>query len=452
MLFDTVAGERYRIIATTPTGSPANVRLELHQACQDTPEQEQNQTFSPGVRLTFDAPQSAAYRLKTTNDPPNVGGAEFAYTIQIERVQPAAPTGALILIAGKLKANDPLQPNIHHVTNQIYQLFQSWGYTHEQINYLATDQTLDADGDGSADVDAAVTTEALEEAITSWAPSKVGPDRPLTIYIVDHGEHDLVYLDGTQQELATPAQIDDWLAKLERQQPDVASRIIIESCYSGSFINLVEKVSKVGRIIITSTDDQNDAYASENGVVFSDYFISALAQGQDFSSSFQMAHDATTTANTDQTPWIDANGNGIPNEEADYIPGTHTVVQPAEERWPPYIKDVALVDTVQNERGQIQASVLDDQAVQQVWAEIYAPSYTPPPSSSELVRPTVPSIVLNRQTGTLYQGVYDSLDEAGTYRVVLHAIDNEGLRAQPVELQITVRQQRTTLYLPLVQR
>jgi hypothetical protein len=187
-------------------------------------------------------------------------------------------------------------------------------------------------------------------------------------------------------------------------------------------------------------------------VVFSDYFISALAQGQDFSSSFQMAHDATSTANTDQTPWIDANGNGIPNEEADYIPGTHTVVQPTEERWPPYIKDVTLVDTVQNERGQIQASIEDDQAVQQVWAEIYAPSYTPPPSSSELVRPTVPSIVLNKQTGTQYQGVYDSFDEAGTYRVVLHAIDNEDLRAQPVELQITVRQQRTTLYLPLVQR
>jgi hypothetical protein len=317
--------------------------------------------------------------------------------------------------------------------------------------YLATDATLDADGDGTADVDAETTAANLEHAITTWSAGHVSVNRPFTLYMVDHGEYDQFYLNVG--ETVAPTALHTWLSQLEQQQPGTPVQVIVESCFSGSFIDLAETLSQVGRIIITSTDAHNLAYAptTQDGAIFSNAFTDALAQGEDIFRSFLLAHQATITAHRDQTPWIDVNGNSIPNEPADYLPGASIADVPDEEQWPPFITDVKLVGEIQQGRGQVQASVLDDAGVQLVWAEIYPPSYTPPVVSAELARSGVPSVILEGQANDQYQGAYAQFDEVGTYRLVLHAIDNAGLQAQPVELLIPVEQAGgRRVYLPLV--
>jgi hypothetical protein len=49
----------------------------------------------------------------------------------------------------------------------------------------------------------------------------------------------------------------------------VKTNILIEAYYFGSFIEGEQRVSKAGRLLITSTNAQNVAYASAKGAQFS---------------------------------------------------------------------------------------------------------------------------------------------------------------------------------------
>ena len=114
----------------------------------------------------------------------------------------------MILVAGRLRASDPLQSNIHAVTNAAYQFFMTVGYTATRIYYLATDSALPG-------YDSSATVQHLQTAITTWALDKVDADHPLTLYLVDHGDYDKLYLDALNGQWVTPQQLDDWLDQLE---------------------------------------------------------------------------------------------------------------------------------------------------------------------------------------------------------------------------------------------
>ncbi|NJN66691.1 MAG: hypothetical protein HC884_08190 [Chloroflexaceae bacterium] len=119
-----------------------------------------------------------------------------------------------------------------------------------------------------------------------------------------------------------------------------------------------------------------------------------------------------------------------------------------EERWPPYITGVGQNGAVRDGKGQLQAIVLDDKGIEVVWGEIYPPSYTPPPATEGIARSTLPTIVFSKQSPTEYDGQYEYFDEKGEYRVVVHALDSDGLEAQPVEFPIPMGY--PLVYLPLV--
>lgn len=95
------------------------------------------------------------------------------------------------------------------------------------------------------------------------------------------------YLDEPSQRL-TPADLDSWLTTLEQAIPGVKINVIIEACYAGSFIQDAQSISKPGRnrVIITSTNPDNRAYASQDGAYFSDHFLAALRQGRHLFGSF----------------------------------------------------------------------------------------------------------------------------------------------------------------------
>ena len=95
----------------------------------------------------------------------------------------------------------------------------------------------------------------------------------------------------------------------------------------------------------------------------------------------------------------------------------------------------------------IQARVLDDERVRRVWAVIYPPSYQPPGTGEELVRETMPTIVLLDQGSDWYGAIYSGFDEMGTYRVVIYAEDDDGLEARPLAIEVTTG---WPVYLPLI--
>jgi len=86
---------------------------------------------------------------------------------------------------------------------------------------------------------------------------------------MDHGGHDILYLDGSRNEWVQPDELDNWLEQLEDAVRALKVNLIVEACNSGSFIDLSKSISKPGRVVITSTGAYALAYASDEGAIFS---------------------------------------------------------------------------------------------------------------------------------------------------------------------------------------
>ncbi|MCX6047640.1 MAG: hypothetical protein NT075_21285 [Chloroflexi bacterium] len=441
-----VAGAQYQVEVQTPPTSPADVNLELFPTCESASAQRFAATFTPSVRLNFTATTTGSVFLRLTNADANVAGPTVTYQPSIRKLDSSTQKGALILVAGRLKNVDAVQKNIHHVTEAVYKLYLNNGYGADDINYLATDPSL-------LGYDQAATTANLQTAIVTWAASKVGSNRSLTLYLMDHGDKDKFFLDDVNQQVVTPGQLDGWLDQLEAAVPGVKITIIIEACYSGSFIEGVQSISQPGRLIMASTNQQSVAYASATGAYFSDQFLAALQQNYSLHNSFRAAYAvARELTGLIQEPWLDGNGNGIPNEPEDVTLASQRsagYTDKSTETWAPYVVSVTGPATFSNRRGVIQAEVRDNKHVRRVWAVIYAPSYRPPVNSAELVPETLPTIVLQGQGNDKFAGEYPGFDESGLYRVAVYAEDDEGLIAQPKIIQINTGYK---IFLPSIMR
>jgi hypothetical protein len=310
---------------------------------------------------------------------------------------------------------------------------------------------FDADADGRADVNALATVGNLEFAITQWAARRVSEGGFLTIYIVDHGTNNTIFLDRSTNETLTSQQLDTWLSSLEAARPDIKVNVIIEASYAGSFIELPQSISKAGRLIIASAGSRELAYVSTEGAVFSDYLLAALGRNQSVYNAFVEARNAITVGQYPQTPLLDADGDSIPNESEDNqiaqqrgfgFVGTFAGPEDCEDcEWAPYIAEASGPTTVvQDGSATISATVRDNIGVQRVWAYVYPPSYEPPRGGENMVQVGLPEQPLARQSGTDQDGTYtltlNNMTEGGTYRIVLYAEDASGQRGQPALVEI----------------
>lgn len=444
--FEATTGRSYLIEAQSPPGSLADTTLDIYNRCDGPPTSGQSYTFSPHVRVQFVAPASETIYLSLTNHQPEVFGPQVNYRLSVLALPQEPLPGALILVAGRNRSNDPLQPNIHQVTDAVYALFRNHGYGDERIFYLATENRPGRDGHP--------TVNNLQAAITSWAADKVGSDRALTLFLVDHGTPELIYLDKPSYQWLAPAQLHQWLSQLEAARPGVRVNLIVEACNSGGFINAPHTASGPGRVVITSTSQDKLAWASNNGAVFSDHFLDTLGQGASLYSAFQTAAWAVQATGNPQEPWLDGNGNGIPNEPADQAEAARRGFAYAgtllDDRWPPYIAQADPVGIDRAGRGRLRVEVRDDVRAQRVWALIYPPSYQPPEEQEDLVWENVASVNLFREGNTDWFGTsYPGFIEQGAYRVVYYAEDGEGLSARPLAVQAS---RAGAVYLPLIVR
>jgi hypothetical protein len=150
-------------------------------------------------------------------------------------------------------------------------------------------------------------------------------------------------------------------------------------------------------------------------------------------SGFEEARWTVRQAHPDQTPWLDDDGDGVPNDPGDgqvaaqrgfAYAGTLTG-----EDWPPYIAQA----TVNRTTGTIQAQVLvhNSKTVSEVWALIYPPSYKPPGPGEDMIIDDVPRVVLPGPDAYNGFGATYTFTEPQTYRVVIYAIDDTGKAARP---------------------
>lgn len=457
MQFDAISGTTYLIESQVEPGTAVDLALELVTDCDDThvTMQAHDETPGPNIRLTYHATLSDTVRLKVTNAATTTATTvQLDYAISVQALEQNSAGHALILVVGKLEDDDPLQQNMHHVAAEVYDLFTSRGYAHDNITYLATDMEFPG-----GTVDAPATATNLEQAITEWATRHA--TATLTLYLVDHGDAQRFSLDKPAGEWVSASDLDSWLAAFEAARPEAKVNVIIESPSAGTLITAGDSTAQTGsqRVVITATGDEQNAYTSQTGALFSDYLLQALRFGSSLYHTFQQAQQAVETAHPDdQTPWLESNGNTIPNEAIDALeaqrrslPVSGTVQA---EVWPPFIttaSDAGETPGSVERSVEITATVIAQPgtAVERVWAVIYPPSYQPSAADEQILRDDSAEMVLPLQHSAdgVYTATSPGLDEAGSYRIVVYAEDERGMLALPVAFEVMGQGQ---VFLPLV--
>ncbi|MEM7127436.1 MAG: hypothetical protein AAF702_13980 [Chloroflexota bacterium] len=452
--FDAAADVNYRIEVQIPVDSTADVNLELYMLCDNTRVDEWSATFNPGARLDFESPTDSTVYVRLANYDALIFGQSAKYQVSVRDLQEDSANNATIIVAGRLRGTDRLQTNIHNITDAVYKMFLDQGYEPDTIQYLATDSALTG-------YDSAATESSLRASIVTWATERVSQDGVLNLYMVDHGSPENFYIDEVSGQRVSPAELDGWLTEFEEAICAPATcanppkiNVIIEACQSGSFIDSAGgSISQVNRTIITSTSAENDARASRNGAYFSDHLITSLSQGKNILASFVDAQSIAALSYSLQDAWLDADGDGTPNELNDGSRASQRGFAYANtlgENWAPHIFTVEPPEVITNNSGLIQADVRDNQKVSLVWAVVYPPGYVPPDAQEELQVETLDNFILS-ETGDAdqYVGRFSGFTQEGTYRILVHAEDNDGFKARPVEVEVVVGGTER-LYLPLV--
>jgi len=366
----------YRVEVYVPSDSRADIDLAYFDVCESGSQEEWNQTFAPGVSLDIQAEADQQFYLKLYHVDSTIFGLDVNYELSVRRLPSEQPTGAVIILAGRGNGGDAGQDNINSAGTQFYELMQGKGVAREDILFLTTDSTI-------AGHNKEATAFNLNDGITQWAQERVSDQRALTLYLVGHGTQDLFYIDELKDESVSSDELSIWLSLLEQAVSDVEINVIIEASNSGSFIDQADgTISSPGRLIITSTDIDSDAYISRIGdeIVFSDALISRLWEGDHLAQAFRRSREYARTIFDYQTAWLDGNGNGIPDEEEDVaVAATRTFDFSSESitnKWPPYIARIQPLSQIMDGIS-ILIEVRDDADVEAVWAVVYPPNYTP---------------------------------------------------------------------------
>jgi len=482
--FRAYSAGRYRIRATVPRNSKAHLVAAYYKTCGDQSIDKWNTTIRPDAQFDIFAQKDETIYLQMQHQNVEEGGDEFQYNVLVEYLDAPPPEHAVILVAGRLSKVDIVQPIIDNTAVKMYQYFRGHGVQQENALFLATD-TFESNTSDLPGYNNLITNDILKSAIINWtanlwadsAESDLSIEesdiisKMLTLYLIDHGHPDILYLDQVNGHQLSPSMLDGWLTTLEEVVPNIAINVIIESCNAGSFISAepqaFDSISKAGRVIITSSSDSYDARVSSEGAYFTEHLRQKLKRGWSLGESFSSTKTIIDEMfDGEQAPWIDANGNRIPNEPEDkaianqiYFVSSTPIGFLSEEDFPPYIVGLSHQSsiTVTNNTGILEVIVRDEEMpdeIPAVWAAVYPPfSQLQAKSNGELNAEDefMERVALTYVGDHLFTAPYHKFCEQGTYRVILHAEDPDELSAEPMLFNIFSGSSCQT-FLPVISR
>jgi hypothetical protein len=297
--------------------------------------------------------------------------------------------------------------------------------------------------------------------------------------LIDHGQVDRFH--NEIEQVVTPAELDMWLDNLEQHRGVDQVTVIFDACFSGSFIDLYE-VTEQGvtygaetlsrddrqRVIVSSTSSDWWAYGPptdgswEPYLFFSNGFLHALGPEGGFQNvwnAYQAGVQYVEAMGQEpgwghsvglQAPWLDDNGD----QRMDNSDGTqaqqrglgHAVALGGTA---PYIESLTVTEVNEAAEATIIAEVVDDGAVEAVWARIFAPSFESPQGEDGSIPVIeVPEVELEKKSSGAFRGKHSEFTEKGAYQIGVYARDEDGNYARPRWVLVGEKK----VYLPLVIR
>jgi len=222
--------------------------------------------------------------------------------------------GFAVVVAGDAKW--PARAGLDHAAANAYRALRNLGFDDDHITYLSPRSTHDVDGDGSNDIDGGASASILSAALDDILESTGGFPVPLIMFVTGHGNIDFVSLDGNADDGYMWAD-DELTGKglgnlLDRFPGGTPMLVIIGSCYSGSFITSDSRgpgtISSPGRVVITSTQDNEDSDRTLwSWALSSDGIWADLSSGR----SVLETYIRRTSSQDTRHLWLDDNGDMI---------------------------------------------------------------------------------------------------------------------------------------------
>ena len=229
---------------------------------------------------------------------------------------PTTGLGAAIIVVGH-NENFSLQSNLNNLGNLAFRTFQNAGFSDADIQYLASGGVVSLRR-RSHQVDAPATAANVQDAIENWASQsgRVGPGKPLHLYMVDHGLVEALCTNGCASGgQTTPAALNTWLGALEASTGANEINLIIEMSHAGSFIVSAGHLTRASQNRDASSSPRpivtTKPMPQRRGAYFSDAFFACNTAGYNLKACYTQAKAVVFATGVSQYPWLDDNGDGI---------------------------------------------------------------------------------------------------------------------------------------------
>jgi hypothetical protein len=218
--------------------------------------------------------------------------------------------------------------------------------------------------------------------------------------------------------------------------------VIIDACYSGSFITSANSISRRGRAVLSSAGNNHVAYGSpaasgrEQRMYFGEAFWSALDANRTLREAFVQAQQVAAGATLGrQTAWMDDDGNGSPNDLADGaqaryrgLIGSASTGGRAALAWL----------TVDVTNGTLIVSAQTAGAAERVTVEIARPDALLSQLPGQVNVTPFDQVALTHIGGGTWYGIYGGFNVPGTYTLLATGVDADGSPSQSVSFSVQV--------------
>ncbi len=328
--------------------------------------------------------------------------------------------------------------------NAAHGILDLQGYDDETI-YRLSDPLLPGTyrNRSSYQTDGSPSKESIRQAILEWASDA----NDLLLYMVGHGGNG--NFQPNQTELLKAQELDSWLDSLQAKIPGKIV-LIYEACESGSFLpGLVPPYGKEKeRLVLTSTDTgQKAIIASQGQLSFSFMFWTNIGRGETLYAAYDQAcKNLFPYREDDQTPMVEANGNGVGNEKEDKKLADEVYIGLGASYFDdiPTLGDVLIAGRESGwweiERGETTDirvfDVIDADGIERVWMTVVPPETAREPLDEPIT--DLNTAELTHADGNIYETTYQGFTVPGTYTVAIMASDTEGLVSMPASAIVTV--------------